>query len=114
MNFKRMLPLILALLVAVILYLVSVTWSPRQRNERYERGFAAIKTGDSRDAVVAAMGNPHAVEDCPFTPFADKKMEAEFRSKCSQQYRYILLMKVYTISFDRTGAVINKTSVVSP
>ncbi len=114
MNFKRMLPLILALLVAVILYLVSSAWSRRQRNERYERAFAAIKTGDSRDAVVAAMGNPHAVEDCPYTPFADKKMEAEFRSKCFQQYRYILLMKVYTISFDRTGTVINKSDVVSP
>lgn len=114
MNFKRMLPLILALVVAVILYLVSSTWSRRQRNERYERGFAAIKAGDSRDAVIAAMGQPHAVEDCPFTPFADKKLEAEFRSRCSQQYRYILFMKVYTISFDRTGTVIDKSDVVSP
>ena len=114
MNFKRMLPLILALVVAVILYLVSSAWSRRQRNERYERGYAAIKAGDSRDVVVAAMGNPHAVEDCPFTPFADKKMEAEFRAKCFQQYRYILLMKVYTIAFDRTGTVIHKSSVVSP
>ena len=114
MNIKKMLPLILALAVAVVLYLFSTTWSQRQRNERFERGFAAIKTGDSRDAVVAAMGNPHAVEDCPFTPFSDKKMEAEFRSKCFQQYRYVLLMKVYTISFDRTGTVIYKSSVVSP
>ena len=114
MNIKKMLPLILALAVAVVLYLFSTTWSRRQRNERFERGFTAIKTGDSRDAVVAAMGNPHAVEDCPTTPFSDKKMEAEFRSKCFQQYRYVLLMKVYTISFDRTGTVIYKSSVVSP
>ena len=114
MNIKKMLPLILALAVAVILYLFSTTWSRRQRNERFERGFAAINAGDSREAVVAAMGNPHAVEDCPYTPFTDKKIEAEFRSKCFQQYRYVLLMKVYTISFDRTGTVINKSSVVSP
>ena len=114
MNFKRMLPLILALVLALILFLVSSAWSRRQRNERYERGFAAIKTGDSRDAVIASMGQPHEVEDCPSTPFSDKKMEAEFRSKCFQQYRYALLMKVYTISFDRTGTVINKSSAVSP
>lgn len=111
---KKLLPLILALVVAVILYSVSLEWSRRQRNARFERGYAAIQAGDSREAVVAAMGEPARVEDCPFTPFADPKMEAEFRAKCFQQYRYVVFMKVYTISFDRSGAVINKSSVVSP
>lgn len=111
---KRALPLILALAVGVTLYLFSVNWSRRQRTERYERGFQAIQIGDSRDAVVAAMGEPHSAEDCSSTPFADPGMGAEFRAKCFQQYRYVLLMKVYTISFDRNGAVINKTSAVSP
>ena len=110
---KKVLLLILVLAVAVVLYLFSSIWSRRQMTERYERGFATIQTGDSRDAVVAAMGEPHSVADCPFTPFADPKMEAEFRSKCFQQYRYVVFMKVYTISFDRTGAVIHKTSDVS-
>ncbi|HEU4509679.1 MAG TPA: hypothetical protein VFR78_15670 [Pyrinomonadaceae bacterium] len=114
MNIKRVLPLILALAVAVILYLFSANWSRRQRTERLDNGFAAIKAGDSRDAVVAAMGKPHSVEECPFTPFSDKKMEAEFRSKCSQQYKYVVFMKVYTISFDRDGTVIHKSDVVSP
>jgi hypothetical protein len=113
-NIKKVLPIILALAVAVILYLVSLSWSRRQRTERLERGYVGIKIGDSRDAVIAAMGQPHTVADCPSTPFADPKMEAEFRSKCYQQYRYILLVKVYTISFDRTGTVINKSDVVSP
>ena len=111
---KKVLPLILALVVTVILYAASTEWSRRQRNARLERGYAAIQAGDSRDAVVAAMGGPNRVEDCPFTPFADPKMEAEFRAKCFQQYRYVVLMKVYTISFDRSGAVIHKSSVVSP
>jgi hypothetical protein len=113
-NIKRVLPIILALAVAVILYLVSSSWSRRQRTERLERGYVAIKLGDSRDAVIAAMGQPHDVADCPYTPFSDQKMEEEFRLKCFQQYRYIVLMKVYTISLDRTGTVINKTDVVSP
>lgn len=114
MNIKRLLPLILALAVALILYLFAANWSRRQRNERLERGFAAIQIGDSRDAVVAAMGQPHSVEDCSFTPFSDPKLEAEFRSKCFQQYRYVVLMKVYTISFDRNRTVIAKSDVVSP
>ena len=106
--------LIIAIGIAAILCFVLITWSRRQRIERYRRAYAEIKVGDSRDAVVAAMGEPHEVTDCPFTPFADPKLEAEFRSKCFQQYQYGELMVIYTISFDRNGAVINKSSVVSP
>ena len=114
MNMKKLLPLILVLAGAVTVYLFSFSWSQRQRTARLERGFAAIKTGDSRDAVYGAMGKPQSVADCPYTPFADPKMEAEFRSKCFQQFTYVVLMKVYTISFDQGGAVIHKSSVVSP
>jgi hypothetical protein len=82
--------------------------------DRYDRAYAPIKVGDSRDAVVAAMGKPHAVTDCSYTAFSDKKMEAEFRSKCFQEYEYVELMARYTISFDRNGAVIFKSKAVSP
>ena len=116
-KFKRgqvLIVVILALTLATVAYLVFLNRSRNQRIERYSQAYAEIKIGDSRDAVVAAMGKPHEVTDCPYTPFADPEKEAEFRSKCFQQYRYSLLMREYTISFDRNGAVINKSSAVSP
>lgn len=103
---------ILGLAVAAMLYFVFKSWW--RSMGYYERAYAAIKVGDSRDTVVAAMGEPQAVRDCSNTPFSDKQLEAEFRSKCFQQYEYVELMARYTISFDQTGAIIHKSKVVSP
>ena len=102
----------LGLAVAAMLYFVLRSWS--LRTAAYERAYTAIRVGDSRDAVVAAMGEPQAVTDCSYNPFSDKKLEAEFRSKCFQQYEYVQLMARYTISFDGNGTVINKSTAVSP
>lgn len=105
---------ILALVLATIAYLVFITRSRNQRIERFRRAYEEIKVGDSRDAVVVAMGDPDEITGCPDTPFADRKRQAEFRSKCFQQYQYGVLMREYTISFDRNGTVINKSTAVSP
>jgi preprotein translocase subunit YajC len=102
----------LVLAVAAMLYFVFRSWSRRMGD--YQRAYTAITVGDSREEVVAAMGEPQAVTDCSATPFADKKLEAEFRSKCFQQYEYVQLMARYTISFDGNGTVINKSKAVSP
>ncbi len=116
MRVKRsqLLIVVLVLGLATILYLVFVTRSRNQRIEKYRRAYAEIKVGALRDSVVAAMGEPHEVTGCPYTPFADPKKEAEFRSKCFEQYRYGFFMREYTISFDRNGAVIGKSTSVSP
>lgn len=117
MRVKRaqvLIVVILALALATIVYLVFITRARSQRIERYRRAYAEIKIGDSRDAIVALMGEPHEVTGCPYTPFADPKEEAEFRSKCFQEYEYVELMVRYTISFDRSGAVIYKSKAVSP
>jgi hypothetical protein len=102
----------LVLVVAVTLYFVLRSWSRSRAS--YDHAYEGIKVGDSRDVVVAAMGKPQAMTDCSYTPFSDKKLENEFRSKCFQEYEYVELMARYTISFDRNGAVINKTKAVSP
>lgn len=105
---------ILALALGSIGYLIFLSWSRHQKIERFRRAYEAVKVGDSREAVVTAMGEPQSVTDCPEGPFSDKKKEAEFRSKCFQQYKYVKWMAVYTISFDRSGAVFNKSKIVSP
>jgi hypothetical protein len=102
----------LALAGTATLYFVFKSW-PRRMGS-YDGAYTAIKVGDSREAVVTAMGEPQAVTDCSYTPFADKKLEAEFRSKCVQEYEYVEFMARYTISFDRNGAVIHKSKAVSP
>jgi len=109
-----LLVVILALASGTIGYLVFLSWSRHQKIERFRRAYEAIKVGDSREAVVTEMGEPEAVTYCPEGPFADKKKEAEFRSKCFQQYEYVRWMAIYTISFDRSGAVFDKSKSVSP
>ena len=105
---------ILVLAVAAIVYLVFVMRGRDRGIERYRRAYAEIKIGDSRGAVVAAMGKPSEVTNCPYTPFNDPKQEAEFRAKCFQRYRYIYFLEEYTVSFDQNGAVIGKSTAVSP
>jgi hypothetical protein len=105
---------ILAVATAAILYCVYLAWSRNQKIERFRRAYETVRVGDWREAVVAAMGEPQAVTDCPGGPFSDKEKEAEFRSKCFQQFEYVRWMAIYTISFDRNGAVFNKSMVVSP
>ena len=117
MRLKRsqvLLVVITALALAMIVCLVFIARARSERNQRYLRAYEEIKVGNSRDTVVAGMGEPHKVTDCPYTPFSDPKREAEFRAQCFQQYRYIFLMREYTISFDRNGAVIGKSTAVSP
>lgn len=94
--------------------MVFLGWSRHQKIERLRRAYEAIKIGDTREAVVTEMGEPQSVTDCPGGAFSDKIKEAEFRSKCFQQYKYVRWMAVYTISFDRGGAVFNKSKAVSP
>jgi hypothetical protein len=103
--------IVLALAIAGIVY---VARYQSERIARFNRAYESIKVGDSRDAVVAAMGDPREVTDCPDTSFSNRKEEAEFRSKCFQQYKYVQWMAVYTISFDRNGTVFDKSQAVSP
>ena len=105
---------LLALALGTSLCLIFISRSRNERAQAYLRAYEGIKVGDSRDAVVAAMGKPHQVTGCPYTSFDDPKRDAEFRSKCFQQYQYGFFMREYTISFDRNGTVINKSTAVSP
>jgi len=66
----------------------------RSRNQKIQRrnlAYEGIKLGEPRDAVVAAMGPPHTVRACEYTPFSDRKLEAEFRAKCVSAIRVCVL-----------------------
>lgn len=115
MKLKRTWLVILAITIGItaVLYLVFITRARKQGMEKFARAYEAIKIGDSRDAVVAALGEPNEVTKCP--PYAGApKMEEEFQSKCFQQYEYFSFMARRTIYFDRDGAVIGKSTAVSP
>ena len=116
MRVKRatqlILVMILALTVAATVYPVLRT--RRQKVERYRQAYGELTIGDSRDAVVALMGQPLRVTNCENSSFANPKERSEFRSKCFQEYEYVELMARYTFSFDRSGMLINKSEAVSP
>ena len=86
-----------------------VIWQRSARFERVKSAYDGIKVGDARETVTVAMGEPYTVGECKFAAVAHQKMEEELRSKCAQQYIFIVLRSVYTISFDRNGSVIAKS-----
>lgn len=104
----------LALIAAAVLYFAFLTWSRYRKIERFTRAYEAIRVGDSREAVLAGLGEPQSVTDCTNIAFSDPKKEAEFRARCIQRYEYVSLMARYMISFDRNGAVFDKSEMVSP
>lgn len=104
---------ILTAVVVVTSYLAWVVVSHRTAR-KYERGYTQIKVGDSKDLVINLMGEPSRTTDCVHPWFADEKREAEYRSSCKELYIYEVFPVDYTISFDKQGKVINKTSAVSP
>jgi hypothetical protein len=110
---RVIIPIVIAMGITATVYLVVITWARRQSSENFDRAYEAIKVGDSRDAVVAALGKPDEVTNCP-TYAGAPKMNAEFRTKCFQQYEYFSFMARRTIYFDQNGVVINKTIAVSP
>ena len=106
--------IVLVVFLAIGMLSFVVNRSRNQKIQRRNLAYEGIKVGDSRDAVVAAMGPPHTVKACEYTPFSDPKLEAEFRAKCVQQYEYVFFMRDYTVSFDSAGMVIEKSTAVSP
>jgi hypothetical protein len=108
-EFNRFTVIIFAAIALTLLVPGLVIWQRSARFERVKRAYDGIKLGDSREAVTVAMGEPYTSADCKFAPVAHQKMEEELRSKCAQQYTFIVLRSVYTISFDRNGSVIAKS-----
>jgi len=105
--------IVLALGITASLYFVFIVRSRQQRIEQFNHAYEAIRVGDSRESVVAALGQPHKITNCP-SYSGLPKMDAEFQSKCFQEFEYISFMARHTIYFDRNGVVIHKTIAVSP
>jgi hypothetical protein len=108
---------IIVFLAVGVLAVTSLAWtvvSNRRTARKYEQAYPQIKLGDSKESVVNLMGEPTTMTDCVFPWFADEKREAEYRSSCKKLYIYEVFPVDYTISFDKKGKVINKTTAVSP
>lgn len=94
---------------------VGTVVSRRRVARKYELGYLQIKLGDSKEVVLTLMGEPSRITGCVYPWFPDEKREAEYRSTCKELYRYEEVFLVdYTVSFDKEGRVINKTTAVSP
>lgn len=112
---KIAISLIVTATVVGAAYVAVTVVSHRRIARKYERGYQQIKLGDSKDVVLTLMGEPSRITDCVYPWFPDEKAEAEYRSKCKELYRYEEVFPVdYTVSFDKKGTVIDKSSAVSP
>ena|SRR5437899_1672344 len=82
---------------------------------KYDRGYAQIKVGDSKDVVVNVMGKPDEIQRCMLVSSAnDTPEDKKYREKCFEQYWYYSFLKSRVISFDKEGRVLVKGYQVSP
>ena len=106
-----------AILIVMILgaIFIGTVVSRRRVARKYELGYLQIKLGDSKEVVLTLMGEPRRITGCVYPWFTDEKREAEYRSTCKELYSYEEVFPVdYTVSFDKEGRVINKTTATSP
>jgi hypothetical protein len=103
--------IVLLLLSSPVLYAAN----EYRLKEKYERALARIRVGDSRQRVVALMGEPDEREWCYPLPTASDTPELKrFHERCVEQYRYSTFMKPYYISFDKDSRVSGKGYTISP
>ena len=100
--------------IVAVVWFATVVLNHKRAVRKYDLRYSQIKVGDSKSVVIALMGNPTRVADCSYAAFPEQKMEADYKARCKEQFRYEVLLKDYIISVDRDGAVLGKNTAVSP
>jgi hypothetical protein len=111
-RIRNVLLIVAAVILVVSAYLLLMQYL---KGRRYENGYAQIKVGDSKESVVAKMGNPERVDICrtvssPHDTAQDKK----YQEQCVQEYWYVTFLHPYVIAFDKQSRVLAKGYQVSP
>jgi len=99
----------IALAVLAIVLLLIGAWIIRAR--KYERGYAQVGNGDSKQKIIASMGEPSKVEDCHY--FMYSSVDVRDKERCVEMYWYGLFPDEYIFVLDKDGLVIYKFHNVS-
>jgi hypothetical protein len=81
---------------------------------KYERGLNQIQVGDSRQSVVALMGEPNERYWCyPLPTNHDTPERKRFHERCVEEYWYVTFLKPYIVTFDKNDQVSGTNYMIS-
>jgi hypothetical protein len=111
---KRVLILI-ALFLVVCLPLLYFGGSYYLRDRKIVRAHAQIQVGDSKQTVIALMGQPSLIEKCNDGDMWGLTPEQRtFKEQCTDTYVYTGFLRRDDVVFDKNDSVLAKYVSVSP
>ena len=78
---------------------------------RFEARFSEVSAGQTREELLALLGEPSVTEQCSGPVYSDEK---RIVGTCSQNWRYAGFIEVWGVQVDKDGRVLNKYYNVSP
>jgi hypothetical protein len=112
--FKRIL-IVTSLVLVACLPLLYFAGRHYLRDRRIVRAQAQIQVGDSKQKVIALMGQPDRIEKCNdgdtwgLTP-----EQRKFKEQCTDTYVYDTFLRRDDVVFDKNASVLAKYVLVSP
>lgn len=97
-----------ATVVLLIAFVVNAIWVNYTKQSRIEKAFSTMVVGDSKKDLVKKLGAPDEIEFCSKSDAAEA-----IDRECEEKYWYKVFISRWGFSFDKNGAVINKTHNVS-
>ena len=79
------------------------------RAKRWERGYARIEVGQSKQKVVDSLGEPSEIRRCGGHVYSDGRVTGE----CAETYLYRSFLEDWVVFIDKDGNVIGKSYNVS-
>jgi hypothetical protein len=106
-------------LIAVVLLVIGVpvlyAANDYRLKKKYERALNQIQVGDSKQDIVALLGEPDGRYWCyPLPTDHDTPERKKFHEQCVDEYWYVTFLQPYIITFDKDGRVSGKGHMVSP
>jgi len=103
-------------IVLVILLLTAIPAVHIMQQRSDSRSFDAINQGYSKKEVVAALGQPDEVRDCPDTLYwgGDHARIGPNNGQCVEEFYYSSMPGGWSVGFGDSGQAVHKYAYVSP
>ena len=108
---KKSASIVLAIILIVAIPVVHIM---QQRLD--SRTFDSINQGDSKEDVVAALGQPDEIRRCPDTLYwgGDHKLLGPNSGQCVEEFYYSSMPGGWSVGFSSSGQAVHKYAYVSP
>jgi hypothetical protein len=107
-SYKKLIICLVILACAGAIYYGIYTFFP---NKRYEKAFAQINIGDSKEKAADVFGKSGKIENCHYIIYSEVKQET--KDKCVEIHWYIGFLEEWGFGFDNEGKVIQRLYSIS-